>query len=88
MPSLEFSLRARSFGVNEEVGRVMFPVLMCSAASRGDVEAMERMVLGNANVDVGDYDGRTPLHLAAAAGQLEAVQFLLDHGADVAAADR
>jgi len=31
--------------------------------------------------------GRTPLHMAAGAGELEVVQTLLDHGADPAATD-
>ncbi|MEE2789242.1 MAG: asparaginase [Myxococcota bacterium] len=77
-----------TFGVSDEVGRVMYPILLCSAASRGDIEALERMIASHANVDVGDYDGRTPLHLAAANGQLDAVRLLLHHGAEVQAADR
>ena len=80
--------QGETFGVTEEVGRVMYPILMCSASSRGDIEALERMIVSNANVDVGDYDGRTPLHLAAANGQVEAVRLLLNHGAEVHAKDR
>ena len=36
----------------------------------------------------GDYDSRTPLHLAAAEGQDKAVQYLLAKGADVNFKDR
>ena len=37
---------------------------------------------------MGDYDFRTPLHLAACAGSVEAAVVLLDHGADPNARDR
>lgn len=42
---------------------------------------------GDSVVDIACSDGRTPLHLAASAGDPDTVQFLLDRGADVAHTD-
>ncbi|XP_003747690.1 glutaminase liver isoform, mitochondrial [Galendromus occidentalis] len=50
--------------------------LLFSAAS-GDVTAMRRHYLSGMNMGLSDYDGRTALHLAAAEGHIEAVEFLL-----------
>ncbi len=45
--------------------------------------------LGNVNVNGGDYDARTALHLAAGNGHVRVVEFLCDRaGADVNAVDR
>ena len=41
-----------------------------------------------ADVNGGDYDRRTALHLGAAEGHLDVVDFLIAHGADVNAQDR
>ena len=38
--------------------------------------------------DVRDYDGRTPLHLAAAEGSVAATEWLLQQGVDPSAVDR
>ena len=40
------------------------------------------------NLCLGDYDGRTPLHVAASDGHLKMVQYLLTNGASVHAKDR
>lgn len=76
------SLAAESAGdVHLEVRRSLEPVLLCSAASLGDVEALERMLAAGADLDAPDYEGRTPLHLAAGGGHLASVRWLLGHGA-------
>ncbi|CAI5467807.1 unnamed protein product, partial [Closterium sp. Yama58-4] len=57
------------------------------AASRGDVEHLKKLIKAGANASKADYDGRTPLHLAAAGGYDEVVRFLLLEGADVNSLD-
>ena len=57
-------------------------VQMCSAASKGDLPALKLLHLCGVNSDIGDYDYRCPLHLAAAEARLLAVSFLLVIGAN------
>lgn len=57
-------------------------IQICSAASRGDVPALRLLHLCGVQSDVGDYDFRCPLHLAAAEARLLAVSFLLVNGAN------
>ncbi len=49
------------------------------AASNGNIRTLESLVSQQRDLQTGDYDIRTPLHLASAEGQLEVVKFLLDH---------
>ena len=58
------------------------------AARMGDITEVRRNIALGADVNKGDYDNRTALHLAAAEGQENVVKYLLDKGADANAKDR
>ncbi|KAM6912880.1 60 kDa lysophospholipase [Xenentodon cancila] len=71
----------------EAIRNALTPPLACSAAKIGDIEALEALKEMGSNLCLGDYDGRTPLHVAACEGHLKVVQYLLSHGASVYAKD-
>eukprot|EP00966_Prymnesium_polylepis_P334362 7389739-Prymnesium_polylepis.1 len=56
------------------------PVDLCAAAAMGNVEQLRALVAQEAGFDInrGDYDRRTALHLAASEGQLHLVKMLVD----------
>jgi glutaminase len=64
------------------------------AASKGDLSAIQRKCQLGADIGAADYDRRTPLHLAAAEGQVEIVRFFAerhaagDRGVDISPRDR
>ncbi|KAF6260118.1 ankyrin repeat-containing domain protein [Scenedesmus sp. NREL 46B-D3] len=64
----------------------------CHAAQLGQLDKLERILRNRPEAISWDggtgTSGYTPLHYAARAGQLKAVQLLLKHGADVDAATR
>ncbi|ORY53217.1 hypothetical protein BCR33DRAFT_779534 [Rhizoclosmatium globosum] len=71
------------------IDKVLIPTLLCHAARNGDVEALTDVAKQYASfVSVGDYDGRTPLHIAASENHYNAVEALLLHGASVHQRDR
>eukprot|EP00977_Amphora_coffeiformis_P017483 scaffold5754_cov166-Amphora_coffeaeformis.AAC.5 len=60
-----------------------------TAASDGDVEELQAFLdFGSVDVDQGDYDRRTALHLASGEGNLEIVRMLCEAGANVNVEDR
>lgn len=61
---------------------------LCWAASEGDCDGLNRLILRGADPNAADYDGRTPLHLAASEGRVEAIRLLLELGAVPGACDR
>ena len=60
------------------------------AAKEGDVPGLKSLLTPDTNINCRDFSGKTPLHsLARSPGcTLEAIGFLLRHGADVAARDK
>ncbi len=58
------------------------------AASFGDTRTLRRLYSEQISVEAGDYDQRTPLHLAAAEGHIEVVKYLLEQGVDANPKDR
>lgn len=61
---------------------------LCDAASTGNMVMLQRLLEHGVDPNVGDYDNRTPFHLAAAEGQQKAVEYLLNAGAKVNVKDR
>jgi ankyrin repeat protein len=47
--------------------------VMCELAQKGDVAGLENAKNKGMSVNAADYDFRTPLHIAASYGRLEAV---------------
>lgn len=60
---------------------------LCRAAARGEVAELRELLQLNPDVDRGDYSGRTPLHIAAAAGKYDCAHILLEAGAHAALRD-
>ncbi|XP_076867242.1 uncharacterized protein LOC143518569 isoform X3 [Brachyhypopomus gauderio] len=61
----------------------LFPLLMNTSASQGDLLGLEAHLQQGADVSAADSRGRTPLHVAAGVGDVETVRFLLREGADI-----
>lgn len=54
---------------------------MISAASKGDLGAIQDQIRRGSDLGCRDYDLRTPLHLAAAENQVNVVRFFIDEAA-------
>ncbi|KAJ3342767.1 hypothetical protein HDU83_005958 [Entophlyctis luteolus] len=68
---------------------VLIPTILCHAARNADIDVLADVSKQYPDlVSIGDYDGRTPLHIAVSENQYNAVETLLIHGANVGARDR
>jgi hypothetical protein len=62
---------------------------LITAAFDGDLEEVKLLLaIGNIDLNEGDYDRRTALHLAAGEGHTDIVEFLCQAGSDPNASDR
>jgi glutamate dehydrogenase len=57
---------------------------MCEAAWQANATELDRLLQKKASPSLGDYDQRTPLHLAACSGSMQCVKLLVDKGASLA----
>jgi len=56
---------------------------LCEAGALNDLNSLKILVRNGAELNVGDCDRRTALHLAASMGHLSVVSWILDKGVDV-----
>ncbi|NEQ49037.1 MAG: glutaminase A [Leptolyngbya sp. SIO3F4] len=58
------------------------------SASNGDMDELHRLESEGISLDLADYDGRTPLHLAVCENQVEVIDYLLMHCENLEPKDR
>jgi ankyrin repeat protein len=63
-------------------------IAACTSAASGDLESVMRLCVQGFDINEGDYDKRTCLHLASAAGHIEIVKYLVGQGCNVSPRDR
>eukprot|EP01061_Rhynchopus_euleeides_P006406 TRINITY_DN15452_c0_g1_i1.p1 TRINITY_DN15452_c0_g1~~TRINITY_DN15452_c0_g1_i1.p1 ORF type:complete len:747 (+),score=297.08 TRINITY_DN15452_c0_g1_i1:326-2242(+) len=90
LSKLSSAIRVSSEGEGEELRDYLNNIVVCNAALNGDLESIKVLVESDAGwqVDVQDYDSRTPLHIAAEHGHHEVAEFLILKGARVHQKDR
>jgi glutaminase len=62
--------------------------VLCTLAAVGDAAALSDLISRGNDPNARDYEGRSPLHVAAVSGNLMCVRVLLKRGADVNCVDK
>lgn len=63
-------------------------IIAVSSAASGDLESIIRLMNRGLDINEGDYDKRTPLHLAVSAGHIDIIKHLIENGANINCRDR
>lgn len=66
---------------------MLFPFLMCSACSQNNVQFVKELIKNGADVNIKDYEGKTPLHIAAKMDYSELACLLVENGARINSVD-
>lgn len=61
---------------------------LCQCVFDGDIKLLTRLCKAGINLNAGDYDARTALHIAACEGNVTAVRVLVEYGANLSVKDR
>lgn len=69
------------------VNQNIAPLLVNSVVSSGNLNLLKQLVTEGADLNLVDYGGRGPIHVAAIKGDVEVVRFLVEQGVNVDALD-
>ncbi|XP_078673135.1 L-asparaginase-like isoform X1 [Branchiostoma floridae x Branchiostoma belcheri] len=67
--------------LSNHITPIRIGIELCSAAAHNDIDGLRAWILAGADPNQPDYSSRTALHVAVAEGHVEAVKYLMDHGA-------
>ena len=62
---------------DEALRQALFPTITCYSAEFGYVSSLQELKTYGASLEVGDYDNKTPLHIAARKGRLDIIKYLI-----------
>ena len=79
---VQFLAQQPNIRLDQGDSRHLTPLAHAIRRNRWDLTELLVDSGANVNVQIGDSDGNTPLHLAAAGGDVKKVEWLLSKGAD------